>query len=79
MLPHPLTNFEISQYYKNESKFNGVYSRDNLPKTIRSKELGSAIKKGTYEINLDEYADVGTYWIVLYVKTNKLFTLIALV
>ena len=35
LLPfHPLTNFEISEYYKNESKFNGVYSRDNLPKTI---------------------------------------------
>ena len=31
---HPLTNFEISEYYKNEPKFNGVYSRDNLPKTI---------------------------------------------
>ena len=35
LLPfHPLTNFEISGYYKNEPGFNGVYSRDNLPKTI---------------------------------------------
>ena len=35
LLPfHPLTNFEISGYYKNEPRFNGVYSRDNLPKTI---------------------------------------------
>ena len=32
---HPLTNFEISEYYKNEPKFNGVYSRDNLPKRIK--------------------------------------------
>ena len=31
---HPLTNFEISEYYKNKPRFNGVYSRDNLPKTI---------------------------------------------
>ena len=31
---HPLTNFEISEYYKNEPKFNGVYSGDKLPKTI---------------------------------------------
>ena len=31
---HPLTNIEISEYYKNEPRFNGVYSRDNLPKTI---------------------------------------------
>ena len=35
LLPfHPLTNFEIREYYKNEPKFNCVYSRDNLPKTI---------------------------------------------
>ena len=23
MPPHPLTNFELKQYYKNEPKFNG--------------------------------------------------------
>ena len=44
---HPLTNFEIKQYYANKPRFNGVYSRDNLPKTI---------KNGAYVINLDEYA-----------------------
>ena len=37
-------------------------SRDNLPKTI---------KNGTYEINLDEYADILTHWIALYVKSNE--------
>ena len=31
MPPYPLTNFEI-QKYQNEPRFNGVYSRDNLPK-----------------------------------------------
>ena len=56
MPPHPLKNFEISDHYKNESRYNGVYSRNNLPKTI---------KKGAYVINLDEYADVGTHWIAL--------------
>ena len=45
------------------SRFNGVYSRDNLPKTI---------KTGAYVINLDEYADVGTHWIPLYVKNNEI-------
>ena len=31
LLPfHPLTNIEISEYYKNEPRFNGVYSRNNL-------------------------------------------------
>ena len=32
MPPHPLTNFGISKRYQNELKFNGVYSRNNLPK-----------------------------------------------
>ena len=56
MPPHPLTNFEIQKYYKNEPRFNGVFSRNNLPKKI---------KDGAYVINLDEYADVGTHWIAL--------------
>ena len=30
MPPHPLTNFEIQNYFENESKFDGVYFRDNL-------------------------------------------------
>ena len=68
--PHPLTNFEIKEYYKNEPRFNGVYSRYNLPKII---------KHGAYVKNLNEYADVGTHWIALYLKTIKLFTLIVLV
>ena len=56
---HPLTNIEINEYYKNEPRFNGVYSRNNLPKII---------KKGAYVINLDEYANIGTNWIALFVK-----------
>ena len=46
MPPHPLPNLEIQKYYQNESRFNGVYSRDNLP---------DEIKDGAYIINLDEY------------------------
>ena len=60
MLPHPLTNFEIQKYYQNEPRFNGVYSRDNLQK----------IKNGAYIVNLDEYYDIGTHWVALYVKNN---------
>ena len=60
LLPfHPLTNFEISEYYKNEPRFNGVYSRNNLPKTI---------KKEAFVINLDEYENTGTHWVALFVK-----------
>ena len=57
MPPHPLTNIEIQKYYQNEPRFNGVYSRNNLPKKI---------KDGAYVINLDEYTDVGTHWIALF-------------
>ena len=72
--PHPLTNFEIQEYYQNEPRFNGVFSRDNLPNNnIRSKELGSAVKNGAYVINLDEYHDIGTHWVALYVN-NKIVT-----
>ena len=30
------------------------------------------MKNGTYVINLDEYADVGTHWIDLYVKNIEI-------
>ena len=30
------------------------------------------IKDGAYLINLDEYVDVGTHWIVLYVSNNEI-------
>ena len=32
MLPHDLADFKIQKYYRNELKFNGVYSKNNLPK-----------------------------------------------
>ena len=35
MPPYPLTNFEIQKYYQNESRFNDVYSRDNLTDKIK--------------------------------------------
>ena len=52
----------MQKYYQNEPRFNGVYSRDNLPK----------IKDGAYVINLDEYSDIGTHWVALYVKNNDI-------
>ena len=58
MLPHPFTNFETQKYYQNQTRFNGVYYRDNLSK----------IKNGTYLINLDEYSKIGAHWIALYIQ-----------
>ena len=62
---HPLTNFEIQEYYQNEPRFNGVFSRDNLS--------NNNIKNGAYVINLDEYHNIVTQWVALCVN-NKIVT-----
>ena len=49
--------------YENEPKFNGVYSRNNLPKKI---------KDGAYVIKLDEHAHVGTHWIALFFNRSEI-------
>ena len=55
MPSHHLSNFEIQKYYQNELRFNGIYSKDNLPR----------IKNGAYIITLDEYSDIGTHcWFI---------------
>ena len=45
-------------------RFNGVFSRDNLP---------DKIKDHASVVNLDEYSNIGTHWISLYVN-NKIAT-----
>ena len=42
---------------------NGVYSKDNFPNKITDE---------AYTINLDEYLDIGTHWVVLYLKNNDI-------
>ena len=66
-MPPRLTNFEIQTYYQNKYRFNGVYSRDNLPK----RKLNEKIKYRANLINLDEYSDIGTHWIALYVLNKN--------
>ena len=66
MLLHPLTNFEIQKYYQNEPRFNGVYSRHNL-----LERNSFEIRDGAYVINLDEWSDIGTHWVALYVGNNN--------
>ena len=61
MPPHPLTYFQIQKYYQNKPRFNGIYSRDNLPNKTMD---------GAYVINLDEYSDIGSHWIALYSLNN---------
>ena len=51
ILVHPLNNIEITMYFNCECWFNGVFSRDNLPK----------IKDRAYGINLDDKEGKGTH------------------
>ena len=53
--------WNIKKYYKNEPKFNGVYSWNTLTK----------IKDGVYKIHLHESKLVRTYWIALKVNVEK--------
>ena len=46
---NPLKKIEMQKYYQDEPKFNGIFSRNNLPKKAED---------GACVINLDEYADV---------------------
>ena len=50
-------------YYQNKPRFNGVYSRDNLP---------DKIKDTAYTINLDEYFDTGIHWIASSVNSKTI-------
>ena len=67
MLPDSLTNFEIQKYYQNKPRFNGVYSRNNLPKKI---------KDGASVMNLETEAHIG---LLYFVTELKLFILTVLV
>ena len=53
----------MQEYYKNEPRFNGVFSRNNLPRKIKDE---------AYIINVGEYADVGAHWIALFCKKNEI-------
>ena len=61
MLLRPSTNFEISKYYLNEPKCNGVYPGNNLPK----------IKDEAYVVSFDEFKSIENHWIALCVNGNN--------
>ena len=62
LTPHPSTNFEIQKYYQNEPKFNGVYSKNNLPKII----------DGANVIILDEFKFIRIHWTALHMNANNI-------
>ena len=53
-----LNNIEISEYFNYEPRFNGVFSRKNLPK----------IKDVAYVMNLDDKNSKGTQWVSLFIE-----------
>ena len=63
MPPHRVTNFKLEKYYQHESRFNGIYSRNNLPKKLKHR---------AYVINFDGYADVCTHWIALFCNRSEI-------
>ena len=48
------------KYFNYVSRFNGVFSRENLPR----------INDEAYVINLDEKQSKGTYWVSLFIDRN---------
>ena len=57
MPPHPLNHFLV-QGYQNEPKFDGVFSRNNLPFV---KMQAAQTENGTHVLNFDEYKSVATH------------------
>ena len=57
---HPLSNIKITNYFNDEPRFNGVFSRNNLPR----------IKDGAHVINLDDKKSKGTHWVSLFINRN---------
>ena len=51
---------EITHYFDYEPRFNGVFSRNNLPR----------MKDGKYVINLDDKNSKGTNWVSLFIDRN---------
>jgi hypothetical protein len=51
-----LSNTDIEKYYKNDRRFAGVFSRNDLPKTIYNKN---------YIINMDDRSGFGTHWVAV--------------
>ena len=50
----------ITSYFNYEPRFNGVFSRKNLP----------SIKDGVYWINLDDRNSEGTHWVSFFIDVS---------
>ena len=57
---HLLSNIKIPNYFNYERRFNGVFSRKNLPR----------IKDEAYLTNLDDKNSKETHWVSLVIERN---------
>ena len=53
-------NIEITNYFNCKPRFNGVFSRKNLPR----------IKNRAYSINLDDKNNEGTHWVSFFLDRD---------
>ena len=68
VLLHLSSNIKITNYFNCEPRFNGAFSRNNLPR----------IKHGANVINHDDKNSKGTHWVSLFLNKNHLHTSILL-
>ena len=52
----------MQKYFQNKPRFNGVYSRNNLPDKIKDR---------VNVVNIYQYSDIGTHRNALYVSNNN--------
>ena len=52
VLLHPLNNIKIIKYFKYELRFNGVFSRDNLPEKVYIINLDNKKSKENHQVSL---------------------------
>ena len=57
---HPLNNIEVTNYFNDEPRFNGLFSGKNLPK----------IKDEAYVISHNHKNSKGTHWVSLFIDRN---------
>ena len=60
MLHQSLSNIEITNYFSYKPTFNGVFSRNNLPR----------IKAGAYVISFDDKNSKRKHWVLLFFDRN---------
>ena len=57
---HLLSNTKITKYFNYKPRFNGVFSRDNLPR----------FKDWAYALNLDDKKSKESCWVSLFIDRN---------